>query len=368
MRHAACSCGQCVAPTQLSLGDAHSCARMSNGSVWCWGTDVDGRSGRAAGTLADGVAHQVRAANGQAMTGFVEVAAGGSFTCARRHDGTVWCWGANDSGQLGVAGSGTHRPVMVEGIQDATTLVAGGAHACAVLSDDTVVCWGENGSGQLANGGADRPTPVGVDGVTGVVDIVSGDAHTCVVLSGGGVKCWGAADDRLGTPTPSQGTVEDVVGVNNPLAISARGRHTCVIGAGDEVPFCWGHNDSGQLGADVAAASTYSATKVNGVGSTLVLASGGGHNCALIINNTVMCWGLADNGELGEGHSGVQATPRLVSGVTAPSALAAGGHHTCALVAGNQVKCWGDDEVGQCGDGAPTSGADGQIDTVVWEP
>ena len=81
------------------------------------------------------------------------VAAGGWHTCARLTDGTVRCWGRNDSGQLG-DGTTTQRniPVTVSGLSGATAVTAGGYHTCARLGDGTVRCWGWNHYGQLGNG------------------------------------------------------------------------------------------------------------------------------------------------------------------------------------------------------------------------
>src|ERR1044071_3172995 len=81
------------------------------------------------------------------------VAAGAQHTCARRTDGTIWCWGRNDFGQVGDA-STTDRasPVQVSGVLAAIDVHAGDLHSCAVLDVGTVRCWGRNANGQLGDG------------------------------------------------------------------------------------------------------------------------------------------------------------------------------------------------------------------------
>ncbi|MEI8255772.1 MAG: hypothetical protein WCJ30_08880, partial [Deltaproteobacteria bacterium] len=114
-------------------------------------------------------------------------------TCARMSDGTVRCWGFNGSGQLG---DGTviprASPAAVPGLSSAASVAAGGGHTCAVLADATVRCWGANRYGQLGDGTTqDRPTPVAVRGLADVAALALGTEHSCARLRDGTVRCWG---------------------------------------------------------------------------------------------------------------------------------------------------------------------------------
>src|SRR5204862_3993916 len=66
-------------------------------------------------------------------------------------------------------------------------------HSCALINDGTVQCWGRNESGQLGNGTTTNSSvPVGVAGITGAVGITAGWwHHSCALLAGGTVRCWG---------------------------------------------------------------------------------------------------------------------------------------------------------------------------------
>ncbi|HXJ66598.1 MAG TPA: hypothetical protein VNN79_22800, partial [Actinomycetota bacterium] len=129
---------------------------------------------------------------------FTAVAAGRSHSCALTDTGFVFCWGANDRGQLGTGAfdAGTPNPQLVSDISTATAISAGGDHTCALLADQTVMCWGANNVGQLGDGTTiDRALPVAVDGLTGVSQISSGRAHTCALAdqgAGNRVWCWGS--------------------------------------------------------------------------------------------------------------------------------------------------------------------------------
>ncbi len=90
------------------------------------------------------------------MTGVAtatSIASGATHTCARLSNQSVQCWGANGYGQLGNGTSGSiqTRAVSVVGVT-ATAVTAGETHTCALTSGGLVVCWGGNGLGQIGNG------------------------------------------------------------------------------------------------------------------------------------------------------------------------------------------------------------------------
>jgi hypothetical protein len=98
----------CVfAGAKVSAGGAHTCAIKQDGSLWCWGYNLDGQVGD--GTNSDKVI-PVKIMS----SGVSSVALGGYHTCAIKQDGSLWCWGLNSDGQLG-DGTGTNRntPVRV---------------------------------------------------------------------------------------------------------------------------------------------------------------------------------------------------------------------------------------------------------------
>jgi alpha-tubulin suppressor-like RCC1 family protein len=156
--------------TSLSLGGAHACAVGSDGALYCWGANNYGQLG-----LGDNTSVGVPTAV-PGLTNVEQVATGDSFTCARTSDGAVWCWGDNQEGSLG-DGSMSHAgctspmatdcsasPVQVMGIDDADDIGAGYRHACAVRASGTEIwCWGWNDRKQLGDTTRDRRnTPVQV--------------------------------------------------------------------------------------------------------------------------------------------------------------------------------------------------------------
>jgi alpha-tubulin suppressor-like RCC1 family protein len=142
-----------------------------------------------------------------------------------------------------------------------------------------------------------------------------------------------------------------------PHSLAPGGAHTCALTT-TGAALCWGYNDSGQLG-DGTTTDRRTPAPVSSLGSGVAaLAAGGYHTCALTAVGAVLCWGLNNLGQLGNGTTGLEnnrLTPAPVSGLgSGVTALATGDYHTCALTAAGGVLCWGANYGGQLGDGTTT--------------
>src|SRR2546425_583931 len=181
-----------TAATRVATGAEHACALLGDSTVRCWGAGDSGQRGD--GTFNNSSTVPVAVGG---LTGAVTVVTGGYHTCALLSDGTVQCWGENVEGQLGdgTSGRSSSPPVRVSGLSGAVAVSGGYRHTCALLGDGTVQCWGRNLEGQLGDGTTtSSTTPVRVGGITSAVAIAAGQGgvHTCALLADGSVKCWGA--------------------------------------------------------------------------------------------------------------------------------------------------------------------------------
>ena len=289
---------------QVVGGEGHTCALTSTGGVWCWGANDSGQLGDGSNTLRN---------TPVAVAGLdpgVNVLAAGSFhTCAAAGSGTAWCWGRNDFGQLGDgSGVAANTPVVVALPTSASALAAGYSHTCALDDQGAVYCWGRNNFGQLGDGTkVDSSVPVTVIDFGGpVVALAAGAEHTCALLTGGGVKCWGRNNfGQLGDDTKvDRSTPVTVTGLGGPVvALAAGAEHTCAL-LDDGTVACWGRNDSGQLGNGTSGDSWTPVVVKNPEGTdplypVLGIALGSFHSCALLDDFNVQCWGRNDQGQLG---------------------------------------------------------------------
>ncbi len=234
----------------VAMGRFHTCARKTDGTLWCWGNNFVGQLG-IGGTMKQLAPVQVSALG----TNVAEVAAGANFTCARRDNGTLWCWGNNAEGQLGTgtAGGGSQTPVQVPSLGTAVTAVAVGYyHACARLMDNSLRCWGANDFGQTSMPiGGNQPTPTAVAPLgLSVVQVTAGVAHICALRSDRSVWCWGWNEGaQLGDGmmvTRHEPRVVAAVGTNTDM-VAAGSHFTCRL-RNDRTIWCWGLNRSGALG------------------------------------------------------------------------------------------------------------------------
>ena len=331
----------------VSAGFAHTCARIANGTVRCWGWNQFGQLGDAT------VTHRATPVPVAGLTRVVEVVVGHAHSCARRDDGTVRCWGLNSSGQLG---DNTRRsssvPVTVLGVAGALQLALGEGHTCARLGDATLRCWGDNTHGQLGDGTATTRAFAGaVPGVVGVEEVAAGNLHTCVRLADTTVRCWGASNfGQVGDGyAETHYRPAAVAGLTHAAALALGPYRSCAR-LDDGSVRCWGRNDTGQLG-DGTRLSRTTPVAVVGLAGALDLGLGAFHGCARMIDHTLRCWGSNAFGQLADGTTVDRPAP-IPAAVARVVSVSVGEAHTCARTSDGAVRCWGANGFGQVGDGA----------------
>jgi alpha-tubulin suppressor-like RCC1 family protein len=288
----------------VSVSGYNACSITPSGSVRCWGDNFDGELGT---TTITSSSTPVEVPNvGHA----VQVAVGRDFACALLSNRTATCWGANNLGQLGNGQLGGSPYYMapaspVARLAGATSITAGYGHACALMADGTVRCWGDNQSSQLgtAQVSVDSPVPVAVDGLTGVVAVSAGWANTCALLADQSVWCWGDnSHGGLGggaalANVPSSATPVKVEGITA-TAISVH-ETACALLV-DHTVACWGHNETGTLGNGSLTDSSVP-VPVTGLANATGIVTGDTHTCAALADGSYACWGNDQRGQLGDG-------------------------------------------------------------------
>lgn len=338
---------------ELSVSLDTSCSRLSDGSLYCWGDNQYGQVGD--GTFTD----QATPVRVREVHQAVGIATSGVHTCAISKDGTVRCWGMGEQGQLGTGDLSQPKPIpsSVPGIVSAIHIALGPNHSCAALRDGTARCWGINPYGELGDGTTrQRPVPTAVLELSGATRLSAGDDRSCAVLFDGTLRCWGYnADGQLadGTRTTQLKPVA-VLGLVDVVQVEVGKWDICSV-LGDSSVFCWGINGLEYDGGSDAVNEGPSAhadtpSKVAFLSGTTQLSVGPSHTCARLKDGRIKCVGSNRFRQLGiEGsHSGPAGD--IVPNLPAMDQVEVGLHHTCAR-SKREVWCWGQSNRGQVGDG-----------------
>ena len=197
-----------------------------------------------------------------------------------------------------------------------------------------------------------------------------GEDTSRILFSTGEVEAWGRVSDDHFWRTH----LKEDLGGNTPQALVSRNYHQCIILKNGNLNhgrlMCWGKNDDEQLGVgDANPRSTPTAVTATilgdaggGVPNTVKsVALGDYHTCAILHDDTVVCWGDNTYAQIGGGSSGFGKTTRGTVGgplgSTTARRIAMGSIHTCAVLSDSSVECWGRNFKGQTGGGTPNLGA-----------
>ena len=336
----------------VSAGGQFSCGVTTSGAAYCWGRNPDGQRGDGGGTGVD--SNVPVAVSGGHI--FQSVSAGSKHTCGVTMSGAAYCWGSNNTGQLG-NGSNTRSnvPVAVSGMLTFQSVSAGAQHTCGVTMSGAAYCWGSGNRGQLGNGTwpGDSNEPVPVSG-THVFQSVVADRHSCGVTTSGAAYCWGLnGTGQLGDGTNTLSSVP--VAVMGGLAfqsVTIGDQHTCAVTTAG-LAYCWGANRDyldgpvGQLG-DGSFTNSSEPVAVSGVLTFQSVAAGSFHTCG-VTTSGAYCWGDDSRGQLGIPNLFQTNVPLAVFGDLIFQSVSGGNAHSCGVTTSGAAYCWGANHRGELG-------------------
>jgi hypothetical protein len=313
--------------TTVAGGGATGYALRADGTVWSWGTGAFGQRGTGACcAITSPVPLRI-----PGLTGVTAIAGGYGTGYALRTDGTVWSWGAGQSGALGDGDDESYStvPVHVAGLEDVhvTAIAAGSATGYALTDDGSVWAWGAGDVGQLGNNGTANSTAVQVWHLTNVTDIGAGGQTGYAVVDNDAVWAWGDGSwGQLGDGRSGPDSRSPV-----PVLVPGLAGVTAVAGAtftgfalrSDGSVAAWGEGHAGQLGNNTTTVVSAGPVPV-GLPVDTTAVAGGGFSGYAVVDGSAWAWGQGESGQLGNGSTLNALVPAPVAGLGDVQAIAGG--------------------------------------------
>jgi alpha-tubulin suppressor-like RCC1 family protein len=274
-------------------------------------------------------------------------------------DGTMWAWGANDYGNLGLGNTTVYSsPVQVGAGTTWSSINAAGNHSLAIKTDGTMWSWGYNVSGRLGLGNLTyRSSPVQVGILTNWSKVKTGHSNfSLAIKTDGSLWSWGRNDQgQLGLGNQTDYSSPKQIGAGTTwLTISSTYKSAHAIKT-DGTMWAWGVNYEGRLG--LGNTTAYSSPKQIGAGTTWSNVEGSRNGSAIAIktDGTMWSWGGNTNGRLGQGDTANRSSPVQVGALTTWLSITAGGYHMAAIKTNGTLWTWGYNQSGGLGLGDATN-------------
>ena len=286
----------------VSAGGNHSLAIKTNGTLWAWGSGIVGQLGNGAFNNATWTVTQLGTAND-----WIKVSAGSEFSLAIKNTGTLWSWGLNNTGQLGIGNTiNQNIPNQVGTATNWADIDAGNQHSLAVDNAGFVYAWGNNTFGQLGNGtNTTSLSPIQITSSPGWIDISAGFDHS--LFLNGAQFLFSCGNNTNGQLCDGTNTASNVIipATSNGaqfryIAVSAGQTHSMAI-KDDFTLWTSGLNNVGQLGLG----NFLNVNALNQVGTGtnwFAISAGFVHSEALETTSNLWSTGRNLEGQLGIGN------------------------------------------------------------------
>ena len=334
----------------VSSGVSHTLAKKTDGTLWAWGNNGNGQLG-----LGDTTQRTTPIKVG-ADTNWSSVSSASSYTLAKKTDGTLWAWGYNDYGQLGL-GTTTqmNAPAQIGTLTNWASVSCGWSHTLAIKADGTLWAWGNNGNGQLGLGTTTQmnaPTQIGT--LTNWASVSCGAYQTLAKKTDGTLWAWGHNSvGQLGLGTTTQINTPTQVGSATEWASVSNGSSYTLAKKTDGTLWAWGSNSGGYLGLGTTT-QVNTPTQVGSATEWVSVSCGWSHTLAIKTDGTLWAWGNNYKGELGLGDTLQRTTPIKVGTDANWSSVSCGANQTLAIKADGTLWAWGANDNGPLGLGDTT--------------
>jgi alpha-tubulin suppressor-like RCC1 family protein len=326
------------------VGDSQTaggCAIRSDGTLWCWGTNIDGQVGTGLSQATVESPQQVGSGTDWA---FVNV--GPWSAAAVKTTGTLWTWGYNSSGELGL-GDRTSRssPVQVGALSDWAKVSIGESFMLAVKTNFTLWSWGGGTTGVLGSGTstAKRSSPVQVGSLSDWSQVASGPKSSNAIKTDGTLWTWGAGTtNQLGNG--SSGTVSSPIqiGTDTTWTMVSRGS-SYGMGIKAGTLWGWGANVDSQLGLGAQSGPKSTPIQVGAETTWTYISCAYSDSLGIKIDGSLWNWGTSTNEYNFSGTSspGQKNSPVRIGALTTWSKVELGEQGVMAVQTDGRLWAWG---------------------------
>lgn len=350
--------GSMGAIKQIISSDYATFILTEDGDLWVAGRNMNGQFGNGETS----VTNTQSFVKIDAISDVKKVAGNYGHTIALKNDGTVWTWGLNSNGQLGIGSTtDSYTPVQVPGLSGIVAVAAGVENGYAVKDNGTVYSWGAGSYGALGTNSTTRATsPTLISGLTGVIDISTRYYNAYALKSDGTVYAWGMGGyGALGNnSTQDKNVPVQVIGISNAVAITA-GRLGALAIKNDGTLWGWGYNGENQLMTEPLYEGYYqdqlTAVQIPDMTGVTKVSGGDFHYMAKNGQGDVVVWGRNGFGTLGTGDTVETYQTHTITDVTGITDFYAGSAQSYLVTNDNSLYSTGYNYFGQLGDGGSST-------------
>jgi len=330
---------------QVAAGSSFNAVIKNDNSLWVWGSNGSGQLG-----LGNYNTYYSPTRLG-AETNWKSVSAGNEFSAAVKYDGSLWVWGNNSSGQLGQGDTSPRNvPTRVGTGITWTAVACGYDFVLALNTDNTLWSWGSNWTGQLGLGDTSpRYSPVKVGTDINWTAIDAANCHSLMRKSDGTIwSCGMNADGRLGLNDTSPRYAPTKIGTDiNWQKIDAGENFSLAIKTDGSI-WSWGYNSNYQLGLNDTN-QRLSPVRIGAAINWKTVSGGYYHTIATKTDGTLWVWGYNSNGQLGLGDYTTRTVPVQLGSETGWDIAKAGWWYSLSLKTNKTLWSWGENGSGQLG-------------------
>jgi len=333
-------------------GFRHCVAEKSDGSLWVWGNNLEGALG-----IGNFVSKINPVTTSSRQSGILNIALAANHSIALNTDGTIWSWGNNSRGQLG-DGTTTSKtsPVKIQSDTNFIAVTTGFEHVMAIQNNGTLWAWGYNNNGQLGNGtNTNSSTPIQIGTDDSWATIAAGEYHNIALKANGTLWAWGKnVNGQLGDGTVISKNSPIQIGTDNTWTSIAIGANYSLALKADGTLWAWGVNLNGQIGDGTTSQRT-SPIQIGTDNTWIKIVAGASHTIGLKSNGTLWAWGWNSSSQLGDGTITQRSSPVQIGTDNKWINISASSINSSAVKSDGTLWAWGSNLSGQYGNGTTTN-------------